>query len=104
SGRVEPGYRIAFCPSRGGRGKRGRPGYGAPVAVDPTGPDLKAFLADDPGGPVVMLNLLRFKPDGGRESYAKYSQALVEEGHLAKVGGEVLYAGEGSTALVAEDG
>jgi uncharacterized protein (DUF1330 family) len=74
------------------------------MAVDPTGQDLKNLLAEDPGGPVVMLNLLRFKADGGRESYARYSQALVEEGHLARVGGELLYAGEGSTALVAEDG
>ena len=33
--------------------------------VDPTGQDLKRFLEeDDDGGPVVMLNLLRFKPDG----------------------------------------
>jgi uncharacterized protein (DUF1330 family) len=74
------------------------------VAVDPTGQDLKSFLADDPGGPVVMLNLLRFKGDGGRESYAAYSRALVEGGHLARVGGELVYAGDGSTALVAEDG
>jgi uncharacterized protein (DUF1330 family) len=74
------------------------------MAVDPTGQGLKAFLAEEPDGPVVMLNLLRFKPDGGRESYARYSRALVEEGHLARVGGEVLYAGDGSTALVAEDG
>jgi hypothetical protein len=28
---------------------------------------LDALLAEDPGGPVVMLNLLRFRPDGGRE-------------------------------------
>ena len=74
------------------------------MAVDPTGQDLKNLLAEDPGGPVVMLNLLRFKADGGRESYATYSQALVDGGHLARVGGELLYAGDGSTALVAEDG
>jgi uncharacterized protein (DUF1330 family) len=74
------------------------------VAVDPTGNDLKRLLADDPGGPVVMLNLLRYKKDGGRESYREYSRALVEGGHLAKVGGELVYAGDGSTALVAEDG
>ena len=30
---------------------------------------LDTLLAEDPGGPVVMLNLLRFRPDGGRESY-----------------------------------
>jgi len=46
------------------------------VAIDPTGADLKQLLADDPGGPVVMLNLLRFKPDGGRESYGRYAEAL----------------------------
>ena len=38
------------------------------MSVDPTGADLKRFMAEDPGGPVVMLNLLRFKPDG-RPSY-----------------------------------
>ena len=30
------------------------------MAVDPRGEDLKRFLAEDDGGPVVMLNLLRF--------------------------------------------
>lgn len=73
------------------------------MAVDPKGADLKRLLQEDPGGPVVMLNLLRFKPDGGRESYAKYAAALGET-YLAKYGAEVLYAGLGSTALVAEDG
>jgi hypothetical protein len=45
------------------------------MAVDPRGRDLKAFPADDPGGPVVMLNLLRFRrddPDGGPACYAAY--------------------------------
>jgi uncharacterized protein (DUF1330 family) len=73
------------------------------MAVDPKGADLKRYLAEDPGGPVVMLNLLRFRPDGGRESYAKYAAAL-RETYLDKYGARVLYAGEGSTALVAEEG
>ena len=73
------------------------------MAVDPKGADLKRYLAEDPGGPVVMLNLLRYKPDGGRESYAKYAAAL-QETYLDKYGAEVLYAGQGSTALVAEEG
>jgi uncharacterized protein (DUF1330 family) len=71
------------------------------MAIDPTGADLKQYLADDPGGPVVMLNLLRYK-DGGEESYREYGRRTQE--FLVKVGGEVLYAGDGSTALVAEDG
>ena len=72
------------------------------MAVDPRGVDLKRYLAEDPGGPVVMLNLLRFR-EGGQDSYASYAAALSTT-FLPRVGGEVLYAGDGSTALVAEDG
>ena len=70
--------------------------------IDPTGADLKRFLAEDPGGPVVMLNLLRFRPAGGREGYAAYVEHFRRTS--APYGAEVLYAGDGSTALVAEDG
>ncbi|WP_431946315.1 DUF1330 domain-containing protein [Micromonospora marina] len=72
------------------------------MAVDPIGEDLKAFLAADPDGPVVMLNLLRFA-EGGRESYARYGAAL-RKTFLPRYGGEVLYAGDGGPALVAEQG
>jgi hypothetical protein len=37
---------------------------------------LDTLLTEDPGGPVVMLNLLRFRPDGGRESYQRYVDAV----------------------------
>lgn len=72
------------------------------MAVDPHGSDLKRYLGEDPGGPVVMLNLLRFA-EGGRELYDQYARALVTT-FLPRYGGEVLYAGDGSTALVAESG
>ena len=72
------------------------------MPVDPTGADLKRYLAEDPGGPVVMLNLLRFKPDGGRESYARYSAALAD--YLPGIGARVVYAGDVSTTLVAPEG
>jgi len=72
------------------------------MAIDPRGADLKRLLQEDPGGPVVMLNLLRFRP-GGRESYDAYASALSER-FLTRYGAEVLYAGEGSTVLVAEPG
>ena len=72
------------------------------MAVDPRGADLKRYLQEDPGGPVVMLNLLRYAP-GGRELYARYAQALTDV-FLPRYGGEVLYAGDGSTALVADSG
>jgi len=72
------------------------------MAIDPRGADLKRYLAEDPGGPVVMLNLLRFA-EGGRESYFRYAEAL-RTTFLPRYGAEVLYAGDGSTTLVAESG
>lgn len=50
----------------------------------------------------MMLNLLRFR-DGGRDSYSSYSRALGTT-FLTRYSGEVLYAGDGSTTLVAGDG
>src|ERR1700710_726910 len=71
------------------------------MAIDPRGEGLKRLLAEDPGGPVVMLNLLRFV-EGGRSSYEDY---ITHGGpFFAKYGADVVYGGEGSTALVAEDG
>ncbi len=72
------------------------------MAVDPTGADLKRFLAEDPGGPVVMLNLLRFEPENGRARYAEYVEHFRRT--AGGLGAEVLYVGDGSTALVAEQG
>ena len=71
------------------------------MAVDPTREDLVRFREDAGDGPVVMLNLLRFAP-GGRELYARYSREAAP--FLAKHGGEVVYAGDGGRAVVAEPG
>ena len=72
------------------------------MAIDPRGADLKRYLQEDPGGPVVMLNLLRFA-EGGRKSYDQYAKALSET-FLPRYGGEVVLAGDGGTPLVAEQG
>ena len=72
------------------------------MAVDPRGADLKRFLAQDPGGPVVMLNMLRYRDDGGREQYLAYVEHFRRTS--APFGAEVLHVGDGSTALVAEPG
>lgn len=70
------------------------------MPVDPTGQDLKRYLAEDPGGPVVMLNLLKFK-DGGRPSYEQYARRIAP--FLDRVGAEIVYAGDCATTLVAPD-
>jgi len=72
------------------------------MAVDPTQDDVRRYVAEDDGGPVVMLNLLRYAGSEGAASYARYAEAV--QPHLARVGGEVLYAGDCSTELVGAEG
>lgn len=72
------------------------------MTVDPTGEDIRAFVQEDDGGPVVMLNLLRFAGDAGRASYGEYAAKV--QPFLDGVGATVLYAGSCSTALVAPEG
>jgi uncharacterized protein (DUF1330 family) len=71
------------------------------VAVNPTGTDLKSFLAEDPDQPVVMLNLLRFV-SGGAERYEEYLEHVAP--HLTAVGGSIVYYGRGTAPLVADEG
>lgn len=72
------------------------------MAVDPSGADLQHYLAEDRGGPVTVLNLLRYKPGGGRERHLKYVEHFRRE--AAPSGAEVLCVGDGSSAPVAEPG
>jgi uncharacterized protein (DUF1330 family) len=71
------------------------------MPVDPKRDDVRRYLDEDPGGPVVMLNLLKYRP-GGEETYAAYGRALRE--YLPRIGAQVLYSGDCSTILVAPDG
>ena len=70
-------------------------------AVEPTAEQLQALSALPADQPVVMINLLAFKSDGGRESYARYATEVVP--HLERVGGRPLYGGS-QQALVIGDG
>jgi uncharacterized protein (DUF1330 family) len=70
------------------------------MPVDPTGQDLKRFMTEDPGGPVVMLNLLKMKP-GGRPKYQAYAEKI--RPFLDEVGAEVLYIGDCSTVVVSPE-
>ena len=71
------------------------------MAVNPSGADLKAFLAADPDQPIVMLNLLRFAP-GGAERYDAYLAHF--RLHAERVGARVVHYGHGADPLVAEPG
>lgn len=67
-----------------------------------TADNIDRFLAEDDDQPVVMLNLLRFQASGGKQRYIDY---LAMAGPIvARYGAEILFAGDGATALCAEPG
>lgn len=69
------------------------------VAFSPAAFD--AFLADDDDTPVVMLNLIRFQPDGGRDRYLQYLK--MAEPILARFGARILFCGDGRPVLTTGD-
>ena len=65
------------------------------VAFSPTA--FETFLAGDDDSPVVMLNLLRFAPDGGRDKYLEYLR--MAKPILARFGAKILFGGDGLPVL-----
>ncbi|MGE0821292.1 MAG: DUF1330 domain-containing protein [Candidatus Binatia bacterium] len=59
---------------------------------------LQTFLSNGDKGPVVMLNLLKFKADGGEEAYGKYAEAVGKI--VADHGGKVMYVGRAAERMV----
>jgi uncharacterized protein (DUF1330 family) len=60
--------------------------------LHPSTEQIAAIQALDIDGPLVMLNLLRFRPDGGTEEYARYGAAAAP--FLAAAGASIRYAGD----------
>jgi uncharacterized protein (DUF1330 family) len=59
-----------------------------------------AFAKRAADGPVYMLNLLEFLPDGGAERYAEYGEAVAPV--FAGAGGKAIFAGRPSESLIGE--
>ena len=86
--------------------------------IEPTKASGARFFADPPDGPVVMLNLLRFRdvadyaahpelapetPISGAEAYQRYAAHALP--FVEAAGGELLYSGRGGPYLIGpEDG
>ena len=66
-------------------------------AMSPTQEQRKAFLTL-PDKPVVMVNLLKFKPNGGAEEYAKYAAGI--QPCLKEVGAKLLFGGQTMSCLI----
>ena len=70
-------------------------------SLEPTAEQFAALAARPADEPVVMINLLQFRADGGRQGYIRYTQEVTP--HLQRVGGTVRYAGA-SPSMVIGDG
>lgn len=59
---------------------------------------FQAFTARGDDGPVVMLNLLKFKPNGGAEMYARYGVSVGPM--VAALGGRSIFTGTPAELLI----
>ncbi len=64
---------------------------------------LPRFVAADPHGPVVMLNLLKFAP-GGEGKYMRYIERFSTSGITERYGVKIIYGGIGHPPLAGADG
>jgi len=61
---------------------------------------MAAFAGRASEGPVYMLNLVEFAPDGGAERYGEYGVAVAPL--LEKAGGEPVFAGRPAEHLIGD--
>jgi uncharacterized protein (DUF1330 family) len=69
--------------------------------LHPTGQARAALAANPDPGPVVMLNLLKFRRGGGSRAYGRYSEAF--GALLERHGGRFLYLGRTTELLVGKE-
>jgi uncharacterized protein (DUF1330 family) len=74
------------------------------ASTQPERPNQEGFAAfaarADDGTPVVMLNLLAFRSEGGRERYEEYGAAVAPL--LEKAGGKIVWFGAPAAPLLGD--
>jgi uncharacterized protein (DUF1330 family) len=70
--------------------------------IEPTRDQFKQLMAQDYKGPIVMVNLLKFKPAGGAESYRKYYEAVIKLMY-GKTIIRIVYRGNGLMSLIGNE-
>ena len=71
------------------------------TSFSPTKDVLDALASAPAKGPVIMLNLLKFKRGGGSKSYSGYAQAF--EALLKEAGGRFVYMGRAAELIVGDE-
>lgn len=67
-------------------------------AMLPTPKQMQEFLELPDDGPIVMLNLLKFKAEGGREEYLKYGVGV--QAVLKSIGAEMIFSASAEFCLI----
>lgn len=68
--------------------------------IEPTRQQIEELASSPESGPVVMINLLRFRPDGGAASYAHYGEGVMP--CLERARARVLWQGRPETVVIGE--
>jgi len=66
--------------------------------LEPSPEQIAALRALPPDRPVVLCNLLKFKPDGGRELYARYAGTSTRL--IYELGGSYIYHGNALATVI----
>jgi uncharacterized protein (DUF1330 family) len=69
--------------------------------IEPSRQQIEALASSSEEGPVVMINLLRFRPDGGAAAYAHYGEGAMP--CLGRAGARVLWQGRPDAVVIGED-
>ena len=71
------------------------------MPITPTREQIQRLADTDLDGPVVMLNLLRFAPTDGKQSFASYGEGVRTS--LEKAGARVLWQGQADSVIIGDD-
>ncbi|HJR19205.1 MAG TPA: DUF1330 domain-containing protein [Actinomycetota bacterium] len=73
-----------------------------PIALYPTPEQFQELLAAPDDGPVVMVNLLRFKDGAGEDEYRVYAEKMVA--FVASKGGRLIWSGRVDSQVIGAGG
>ncbi len=68
--------------------------------IEPSRHQIEDLASSSETGPVVMINLLRYRPDGGAAAYAHYGEGV--QPCLARAGGRVLWHGRPDSVVIGD--
>ena len=68
--------------------------------IEPTREQIEGLMSSSDTGPVVMINLLRFRPDGGAAAYAHYGEGVMP--CLERAGARLVWQGRPEAVVIGE--